>query len=295
MFRQQFTPITDGPLASLPWVVGRWFSAVDRVYLGLLSLWLFAMVTLPIAKWVWGPEVLIRIIPLSTILQVGLVLWVVLQVWGPRPTLQATLLVTAATLIIEAVGTATGFPFGDYTYTEALQPQLLHVPLLIPLAWLMMLPVAWAVARQITGQTAGWRFVSISALAMTAWDLFLDPQMVAWGFWVWHQPGAYFGIPWLNFAGWFLTAAVVTLLVRPLPVPVAPLLPIFGIVWFLETFGLFFWWNLPGPALVGGVVMGSLLLWASLAKPARATLPPEKRRPVRSQGERAAAGPEEAR
>ena len=40
----------------------------------------------------------------------------------------------------EAIGSKTGFPFGAYHYTDRLQPQLLGVPLLIPLAWLMMLP-----------------------------------------------------------------------------------------------------------------------------------------------------------
>jgi putative membrane protein len=48
------------------------------------------------------------------------------------------------------------------------------------------------------------------------------------GCWVWDQPGGYFGIPWQNYAGWLLSAAVMTALAAPLnvpaPFPTAPLL-----------------------------------------------------------------------
>jgi hypothetical protein len=39
------------------------------------------------------------------------------------------------TTIVERVGTATGVPFGRYGYTSALQPQVAHVPAIVPLAW----------------------------------------------------------------------------------------------------------------------------------------------------------------
>jgi uncharacterized membrane protein len=36
-------------------------------------------------------------------------------------------------------------------------------------------------------------------------DLFIDPVAVATGYWVWFVPGEiYFGIPLLNFVGWFV-------------------------------------------------------------------------------------------
>ncbi len=48
-----------------------------------------------------------------------------------------------------------------------------------------------------------------SALAMTAWDLSLDPRMVADGNWIWQDGGIYFGIPLSNFAGWVVTSALI--------------------------------------------------------------------------------------
>ena len=55
-----------------------------------------------------------------------------------------------------------------------------------------------------------WRLTvaSVAAVVMTAWDLAMDPMMVAGGHWVWEQPGAYFGIPLQNYLGWFLTTFV---------------------------------------------------------------------------------------
>ena len=42
---------------------------------------------------------------------------------------------------------------------------------------------------------------------MTAWDLFLDPQMTTEGYWRWASGGRYRGIPARNFVGWFAVAA----------------------------------------------------------------------------------------
>jgi len=112
------------------------------------------------------------------------------------------------------------------------------------------------------------RFVLVSALAFTAWDLFLDPQMVAWDLWRWADPGAinYFGIPFVNYAGWLLASAVITLIagrIAPLHrLPARPLLIIYAITWALETIGLAVFWGLPAPALVGSIGMGAMLLWA---------------------------------
>ncbi|MGB9597188.1 MAG: carotenoid biosynthesis protein, partial [Candidatus Poribacteria bacterium] len=154
-------------------------------------------------------------ITFSVILQALAVLSILINTVGLRRTVFISIGVIFITLLIESIGVATGFPFGKYNYTEKLQPQLLNVPLLIPLAWLMMLPSSWAIAQKITGQHKGIKFVIVSSLAFTVWDLVLDPQMVEWGVWIWHNPSGYFGIPFTNFLGWFLSAMIVTLLIKP--------------------------------------------------------------------------------
>jgi uncharacterized membrane protein len=120
----------------------------------------------------------------------------------------------------EQVGVATGFVYGPYFYTEQLGPKLGHVPLLIPLAWFMMLYPSYVITRLFSGG----RFVSaggslpqlvwfslLSAMVMTGWDLPMDPQMVARGNWVWTEGGPFFGVPLRNYAGWLATTFCVYL------------------------------------------------------------------------------------
>jgi putative membrane protein len=55
-------------------------------------------------------------------------------------------------------------------------------------------------------------------VALAAWDLFLDPQMTAEGYWRWARGGRYRGIPLSNFAGWLATGlGVMVVLERVLP------------------------------------------------------------------------------
>lgn len=226
----------------------------------LLAAWVAALLAMPIVQWAVGHPGLIAGVILGVLLQASLAALFVAQAAGAR---RATII--AATVITlawasEALGSKTGFPFGAYDYTATLQPQLLGVPLLIPLAWLMMLPPAWAVAQRLTGKRSGPAFVIVSALAFTAWDLFLDPQMVHWGLWVWENPGAYFGIPLVNFAGWLLVSGLITALARPPVLPDRPLVIIYTLTWLIETVGQVVFWGLYGPALCGFIGMG-VFVW----------------------------------
>jgi len=222
----------------------------------LIVLWLNTMILIPIVRWMAGDRVLHWGVFAGVILQGGAVLAVLHATWGTRETVRVAAIVMPLAWLVEFIGSTTGIPFGAYHYTATLAPLLGGVPLVIPLAWLMMLPPAWAVASILTRRHRGWRFVAVSALAFTAWDLFLDPQMVGWGYWVWEQPGQYFGVPLMNFVGWLLSAALITLAVRPKELPVLPLLVIYTITWFLQTIGQAVFWGMPGPALFGFVGMG---------------------------------------
>ncbi len=228
--------------------------------------WIFAMVSLPILNWIWGEGLLPLGLTLGVVLQGTAVFLILREQWGWQKTVGTAVLIAALTLFVEWLGSTTDFPFGSYSYTNLMQPQIAHVPILIPFAWFMMLPCAWAVASQIQVQlpqrwaTHRGLYLLLAGLAFTAWDLFLDPQMVAWGLWTWDSPGGYFGIPWSNYLGWLGTAVLLTALFRPKNLPIKPLLIIYTITWFLETVGLLFFWNLAGPALVGGLAMG-LFVW----------------------------------
>ena len=69
--------------------------------------------------------------------------------------------------------------------------------------------------------------IALGALCLTSWDFVLDPAMsqAPIPFWVWEQPGAFFGMPYQNFAGWlgtgivFMTVATLIWRAKPLKLP----------------------------------------------------------------------------
>ena len=119
---------------------------------------------------------------------------------------------------VEALGVATGFPFGDYSYSGALGPKLLAVPVVIPLAWAWMAYPAWLAAGRLTGNRLV--RVPVAAVGLAAWDLFLDPQMVAEHYWTWRDPSPALpgvpDVPITNYLGWLGVALVLMAVVSVL-------------------------------------------------------------------------------
>jgi uncharacterized membrane protein len=120
----------------------------------------------------------------------------------------------------ELLGTSTGFPFGHYSYLNGLGYKVAGlVPFTIPLSWFYLGLSSLLLARggllpQVGAGLYAWGrslgAIVIGAVLLTSWDFVLDPAMsqTALPFWYWHQPGAFFGMPYQNFAGWFGTGVV---------------------------------------------------------------------------------------
>jgi uncharacterized membrane protein len=134
--------------------------------------------------------------------------------WGRALCLLA--LVFIVSLLFESVGVATGWIYGPYHYTDQLGSKFLGlVPYLIPVAWFMMCYHSFVIAdRLVPSEGSPFRagrmqrilaVAALGGLVMTAWDLIMDPIMMAGGNWVWDAKGTYFGIPLQNFWGWWLT------------------------------------------------------------------------------------------
>jgi len=180
-------------------------------------------------------------------------------------------------LVAEAVGLRTGLPFGAYAYTGTLGPELLGVPVVVPLAWIMM---AWPAL--VVGRTLARRRVPVVAVgggALAAWDVFLDPQMVAAGHWVWADPDPGLplvpGIPLTNYAGWVLVAVVMTAALHrfvgaPAP-PSGPAATLYLWTYCSSVLAHAAFFGLPGSALVGGLVMGAVAVPFARALVARHT------------------------
>ncbi|SFQ42257.1 putative membrane protein [Actinomadura madurae] len=114
--------------------------------------------------------------------------------------------------VAEWVGVRAGVPFGEYSYTPVLRPQVGGVPVTVAVAWGGMGLAAHAVAASVLPENRLARWAA-GALALTAWDLFLDPQMLRLGLWTWPDGGPYRGVPVSNFAGWLLVSFLVMVLI----------------------------------------------------------------------------------
>jgi putative membrane protein len=136
----------------------------------------------------------------------------------------------------ELAGVRTGLIFGRYVYTDALGPKFLgDVPVVIPLAWFMMIYPAYVIASlALDGQPTArigrlgrlLFFALVAAMIMSAWDLTLDPYMVGVPkAWVWEDGGPYFDVPFHNYVGWVATTFLVFLVYGALErkLPLRPL------------------------------------------------------------------------
>jgi carotene biosynthesis associated membrane protein len=197
---------------------------------------------------------------------------------GWRPTLSFFGLAAGISLGAELIGTTTGFPFGEYSYTSGLGYKVAgEVPFTIPLSWFYMGFASFLLACFLIRPGSDRRrwvgAVALGAFLLTSWDLVLDPAMahtdVAARFWVWGDEGAYFGMPVQNFAGWYVTGFAFIGLsalawrgivpVERVPATVPYLVFMANLVFALvisAAVGL--WW----PVLISGVLAGVPATWA---------------------------------
>jgi putative membrane protein len=68
--------------------------------------------------------------------------------------------------LMEAVGVQTGLIYGQYHYGDMLGPKLGPVPVIIPLAWFMMIYPSWMVARAMLNGVNTSTLPGITALAV---------------------------------------------------------------------------------------------------------------------------------
>jgi putative membrane protein len=189
---------------------------------------------------------------------------------GRRTGLGVLGVVAVTAVCFEAVGLATGFPYGSYRYSAALGPTLLGVPFLVPLAWLMMAWPSWLLADLLTRRVRPALHrairIAVAAAVFAGWDVVLDPQLVQAGYWTWAHPHP--GLPGIgtvpltNLAGWLLAGLVLMtaldVLIGRSFVTDGPRVdaaaPLLALAWMtvggaVAEAG---WLGLPGPALWGG-------------------------------------------
>ncbi len=103
-------------------------------------------------------------------------------------------------LLLEMIGTQTGYPFGSYSYGKTLGPQVYDTPWIIGLNWLMLVYATGSVARMFPVM----RLVRalIGAALMVILDIALEPVAMKLDFWQWRGDV----IPLSNYVTWFVAA-----------------------------------------------------------------------------------------
>lgn len=116
-------------------------------------------------------------------------------------------------IIIEAIGISTGFPYGEFHYTDQMGFKILGlVPWSVAFAFAPLLLGSITIASQVTRNTR--LALPLSTALLVIVDLVLDPAAVVLNIWVWSEPGPYYGIPLSNYVGWFVTAFIASLLLH---------------------------------------------------------------------------------
>lgn len=163
-------------------------------------------------------------------------------------------------LVIELLGSRTGFPFGLYTYAGAPDPTLFTVPLLVPLGWFSLV-----LSAHLLAGGRPW----LTGLLVVAWDLGLEALMPLKGYWQWLDPNPFwYGAPIQNYLAWFAVGFLISWMFARFA-PELPRDPSFGWAYRLEALfipvGLALFGLYPA-AVVCGIAM-NLLAWRGVRWP----------------------------
>lgn len=126
-------------------------------------------------------------------------------------------------ILAELVGTKTKWLFGHYRYSDDFGPKLFgRVPVFVPLMWCVLTYMGFWTARLLLSPQAGQSilrqggFIVSAAFIVTLWDVVTDPMVVyekGRNWWSWDKQGRFYGVPFVNFAGWFIVAALIYILI----------------------------------------------------------------------------------
>ena len=165
----------------------------------VLTISAFFVANVPLKAEMW-PVSLAAILGFSAPVVYGSLRWL-----GPVKGLMMVLGLGVYALIFETIAIKTGLPYGAFSYGQLLGPHLFDaVPATVLVAWSpLVLGIIPLLPKMGLLKT-----VVLATVLMVLADTVLDPAAVRLGFWAWQQPGQYYGVPFINFIGWFVSGGI---------------------------------------------------------------------------------------
>ncbi|ASF39215.1 hypothetical protein CEH05_08810 [Halobacillus halophilus] len=193
-----------------------------------------------------------------------------IRMYGAAGGVLYSLFIIVVSIYVEHLGVAYNFLFGSYDYNQNFGLKIFDTPVTIGFAWMLIIGCSHELARGITEKWSGFfrliSFVITGGLLAVTMDLILDPvSYKVKEYWIWQEPGVYYDIPFSNFMGWFILAAIfhaVFLLWNPVKVSHSSLWPSRMALTFGLIIGMFCIMAISGRLFGAAILVGSLAaLW----------------------------------
>tara|TARA_B100001173_G_scaffold287244_1_gene275511 strand:- start:875 stop:1507 length:633 start_codon:yes stop_codon:yes gene_type:complete len=109
---------------------------------------------------------------------------------------------------VEVLGVASGVLFGEYHYGQALGWELMDVPVVMGVNWLILSFSSLGIMGRLTSNS--FLKVIMSSLVMVILDVLIEPVAIQLDFWTWTQVN----VPLQNYIMWFFSALIINSLIE---------------------------------------------------------------------------------
>lgn len=116
-------------------------------------------------------------------------------------------LFTIMAIAIELIGIKTGFPYGNFHYSDRLPLKVAgEVPVTLSITFVPLLIGAFAFSQYLSKNKI--IRILLTTLLLVLADLVLDPGAVYTKMWFYESPGFYYDVPLSNYFGWIFTGLI---------------------------------------------------------------------------------------
>ncbi len=119
--------------------------------------------------------------------------------WKPSLAI-ALLVIMILGFVVELIGIKTGFPFGFYSYSTVLGPQIGNTPLIMGVNWGMLVYAGTLFFH--SKAIPNWLKPIFTGLLLVILDIFLEPFAIKWSLWTWYETVP----PFQNYLSWTIIA-----------------------------------------------------------------------------------------